>query len=174
MPEHLRSALDCARYRPKPHLPLSALRWIASDPSRICGDEIARQVVNVKLPWAVLTSPQSHSCQPVFYIWTVGLVLRFLNPAPLNRIPTRIQPADLAGPSCPALFLERALRIEQIEDATLYLGDCREILPLLPKVDAVVTDPPGDDGDIICPVTGAVCRGQFCDDYGCSIQAGVE
>ncbi len=29
-----------------------------------------------------------------------------------------------------------------IGDATLYLGDCREILPLLPKVDAVVTDPP--------------------------------
>lgn len=30
----------------------------------------------------------------------------------------------------------------QIGDATLYLGDCREILPTLPKVDAVVTDPP--------------------------------
>jgi DNA modification methylase len=26
--------------------------------------------------------------------------------------------------------------------ATLYLGDCRDILPHLPKVDAVVTDPP--------------------------------
>jgi site-specific DNA-methyltransferase (adenine-specific) len=26
--------------------------------------------------------------------------------------------------------------------ATLYLGDCRDILPTLPKVDAVVTDPP--------------------------------
>ncbi len=33
-------------------------------------------------------------------------------------------------------------RCEHIGDATLYLGDCREILPLLPKVDAVVTDPP--------------------------------
>ena len=30
----------------------------------------------------------------------------------------------------------------QIGDATLYLGDCLEILPTLPKVDAVVTDPP--------------------------------
>ncbi len=30
----------------------------------------------------------------------------------------------------------------QIGDATLYLGDCREILPLLPKVNAVVTSPP--------------------------------
>ena len=30
----------------------------------------------------------------------------------------------------------------QIGDCTLYLGDCREILPTLGKVDAVVTDPP--------------------------------
>lgn len=30
----------------------------------------------------------------------------------------------------------------QIGDATLYRADCREVLPLLPKVDAVVTDPP--------------------------------
>ena len=30
----------------------------------------------------------------------------------------------------------------QIGDATLYLGDCLEILPTLGKVDAVVTDPP--------------------------------
>jgi len=29
-----------------------------------------------------------------------------------------------------------------IGNATLWLGDCREILPTLPKVDAVVTDPP--------------------------------
>lgn len=35
-----------------------------------------------------------------------------------------------------------SFRCEKIGDATLYLGDCREILPLLPKVDAVVTDPP--------------------------------
>ena len=33
-------------------------------------------------------------------------------------------------------------RVEIIGDATLYLGDCREILPTLGKVDAVVTDPP--------------------------------
>ena len=31
-------------------------------------------------------------------------------------------------------------RREVIGDCTLYLGDCREILPTLPKVDAVVTD----------------------------------
>ena len=34
------------------------------------------------------------------------------------------------------------MRVEHIGDATLYLGDCREILPTLGKVDAVVTDPP--------------------------------
>lgn len=37
-------------------------------------------------------------------------------------------------------------RVEHIGDATLYLGDCREILPTLGKVDAVVTDPPLRDG----------------------------
>lgn len=39
-------------------------------------------------------------------------------------------------------------RIEQIGDATLYLGDCREILPMLGKVDAVLTDPPYGIADI--------------------------
>lgn len=33
-------------------------------------------------------------------------------------------------------------RIERIGDATLYLGDCRDILPGLGPVDACVTDPP--------------------------------
>ena len=32
-----------------------------------------------------------------------------------------------------------------IGNATLYLGDCLEILPTLPKVDAVITDPPYSD-----------------------------
>jgi site-specific DNA-methyltransferase (adenine-specific) len=35
-----------------------------------------------------------------------------------------------------------SFRKEVIGECVLYLGDCREILPLLPKVDAVVTDPP--------------------------------
>jgi site-specific DNA-methyltransferase (adenine-specific) len=34
------------------------------------------------------------------------------------------------------------LRKEIIGNATLYLGDCLEILPTLGKVDAVITDPP--------------------------------
>ena len=32
--------------------------------------------------------------------------------------------------------------MERIGDATLYLGDCREVLPTLGAVDAVITDPP--------------------------------
>ena len=39
-------------------------------------------------------------------------------------------------------------RKEVIEGATLYLGDCLEILPTLEKVDAVVTDPPYGLGDL--------------------------
>lgn len=42
-------------------------------------------------------------------------------------------------------------RVETIGDCTLYLGDCRDILPTLGRVDAVVTDPPygiGKDGQI--------------------------
>jgi len=42
-------------------------------------------------------------------------------------------------------------RIETIGDATLYLGDCMDILPTLDKVDAVITDPPygiNKDGQI--------------------------
>lgn len=34
------------------------------------------------------------------------------------------------------------MRKEVIGDCTLYLGDCRDILPTIGKVDAVVTDPP--------------------------------
>src|SRR5258707_524726 len=34
----------------------------------------------------------------------------------------------------------------EIGNAVLYLGDCLEILPTLPKVDAVITDPPYNVG----------------------------
>jgi site-specific DNA-methyltransferase (adenine-specific) len=46
-------------------------------------------------------------------------------------------------------------RIETIGPATLYLGDCRDILPTLGKVDAVVTDPPFGVGNFI-QVTGRI------------------
>jgi site-specific DNA-methyltransferase (adenine-specific)/modification methylase len=39
------------------------------------------------------------------------------------------------------------MRKEVIGDATLYLGDCLEVLPTLGKVDAVVTDPPYGIGE---------------------------
>jgi len=42
----------------------------------------------------------------------------------------------------PRKALNPEIRVEQIGAATLYCGDCREILPTLDKVDAVVTDPP--------------------------------
>jgi len=48
------------------------------------------------------------------------------------------------------------MRVERIGDATLYCGDCREILPTLGAVDAVVTDPPygiGMDGGKIGKAT---------------------
>lgn len=40
-----------------------------------------------------------------------------------------------------------------IGNATLYLGDCRDILPTLPNVDAVITDPPFGVGNFV-QVTG--------------------
>jgi site-specific DNA-methyltransferase (adenine-specific) len=39
------------------------------------------------------------------------------------------------------------VRIETIGNATLYLGDCREILPTLGKVDSIIADPPYGLGD---------------------------
>ena len=43
--------------------------------------------------------------------------------------------------------MSRATNVRVIGDATLYLGDCRDILPTLPRVDAVVTDPPYGIGE---------------------------
>jgi site-specific DNA-methyltransferase (adenine-specific) len=34
------------------------------------------------------------------------------------------------------------VRVEVIGNATLYMADCLEVLPTLPKVDACITDPP--------------------------------
>jgi site-specific DNA-methyltransferase (adenine-specific)/modification methylase len=39
------------------------------------------------------------------------------------------------------------LRKEVIGNATLYMADCRDVLDLLPQVDAVVTDPPYGIGE---------------------------
>jgi len=64
--------------------------------------------------------------------------------------------------------------IETIGDATLYLGDCREILPELGKVDAVVTDPPyklTSGGN-----TPGGMKGGWFDDYnnnGCLVECNI-
>jgi site-specific DNA-methyltransferase (adenine-specific) len=39
------------------------------------------------------------------------------------------------------------MKVERIGMATLYLADCREVLPMLGRVDSIVTDPPYGLGD---------------------------
>ena len=41
------------------------------------------------------------------------------------------------------------MRVEKIGRATLYMADCHDILPTLPTVDAVVTDPPYGLGKLL-------------------------
>jgi len=50
-------------------------------------------------------------------------------------------------------------REETIGDARLILGDCREVLPTLGKVDAVVTDPPYGIGYVHGGRRGKLARG---------------
>ena len=56
----------------------------------------------------------------------------------------------------------KQFRCEQIGDAVLYLGDCLQAMPLLPPVDAVVTDPPYGIG-FRQRTTGATIIGDDCD-----------
>lgn len=65
-----------------------------------------------------------------------------------------------------------ASRIETLaEGVTLYLGDCREILPTLGKVDAVVTDPPYE----IAAVGGGIgAKRKYLSDITDHIDAGFE
>lgn len=58
-------------------------------------------------------------------------------------------------------------RVETIGDCTLYLGDCREILPTLGKVDAVVTDPPYGIGRLAKP-SSRLCEGMAEYATGCA------
>ena len=46
------------------------------------------------------------------------------------------------------------MRVETIGLATLYLGDCREVLPTLAPVDLILTDPPYGIGYAANPIVG--------------------
>lgn len=53
-------------------------------------------------------------------------------------------------------------RVETIGDATLYLADCRDVLPIVPGIDCLITDPPygvgfnyGSDGHDDAPAAYA-------------------
>jgi site-specific DNA-methyltransferase (adenine-specific) len=50
------------------------------------------------------------------------------------------------------------LRIERIHDAVLYLGDCREVREFLPKIDAVISDPPYGIGFVHSGKGGKLAR----------------
>lgn len=54
------------------------------------------------------------------------------------------QPANFAGitPDTLGMLSQCAQRIEQVGRALLIQADCRDVLPLLPKVSHVITDPP--------------------------------
>jgi len=62
------------------------------------------------------------------------------------------------------------IRVEQIGDATLYLGDCRDVLPTLADVDAMVTDPPYGIG--LKRKTSDYRDSQFFD-HGASLEASI-
>lgn len=47
--------------------------------------------------------------------------------------------------------------------ATIYHGDCREILPSLPKVDAVITDPPYNCGKDYGTHNDSMSEGEYAD-----------
>ena len=56
-----------------------------------------------------------------------------------------------------------------IGEAELYLGDCKDILPYLPKVDACITDPPYGIGAASSSFYGTKKRKNSCaapTDYG--------
>jgi site-specific DNA-methyltransferase (adenine-specific) len=57
------------------------------------------------------------------------------------------------------------MRTETIGDATLYLGDCMDLLPLLPDVDAVITDPPYGIGFAAQPTKWQRQKGKQAEDW---------
>jgi hypothetical protein len=62
-------------------------------------------------------------------------------------------------------------RVEHIGSATLYLGDCRELLPGIGHVDALVADPPFD---IVALGAGICGRRQYLSDIAGHIDGGFD
>lgn len=62
--------------------------------------------------------------------------------------------ARVALPSDAELLAAGARRVERIGDAVLVLGDCRSIAPILPRPDAIVSDPPYGLGDKLAGSAG--------------------
>ncbi|MBU9174019.1 DNA-methyltransferase [Burkholderia gladioli] len=62
----------------------------------------------------------------------------------------------------------------QIGDATLYLGDCRHILPTLERVDAVITDPPYGIGFAAQPTKAQRRNGQAPEAWDNSVSAELD
>lgn len=61
-----------------------------------------------------------------------------------------------------------------IGNATLYCGDCMEVLPLLPDVDAVVTDPPYGIGFAAQPTKWQRQKGKEAEEWDNRAVAGLE
>jgi len=66
------------------------------------------------------------------------------------------------------------IRKEVIGDATLYLGDCRDVLPTLVKVDAVIADPPYGLGKKMSGGTWATKASHYQDMHVWDIEAKQE
>jgi site-specific DNA-methyltransferase (adenine-specific)/modification methylase len=66
------------------------------------------------------------------------------------------------------------IRREVIGVATLYLGDCRDVLPLLPRVDAVITDPPYGISFAAQPTKGQRKAGQKSEAWDDSIASDLD
>lgn len=57
------------------------------------------------------------------------------------------------------------MRVERIGNATLYLGDCLQVMPTLARVDAVITDPPYGLGEARKDHKSRNRPGMSCPDY---------
>lgn len=66
------------------------------------------------------------------------------------------------------------MKVESIGDATLYLGDCMELLPMLPDVDAIITDPPYGIGFAAQPTKWQRQKGKEAESWDDNAVSGLE